>query len=313
MLTQRLVDEHLSDFAANTKPLKKSVSAGPISTRIVSLARQSAKFRFGQVDKWAVTLNMARNDRSIPSGNQDITVQLISSFKNLISEGKFVPGCKLPPERALAKRFGVNRSSLRQALKVLQLMGVLSQRVGDGTYLNTDAAKILHEPIEFLIIMGDLSHEELFEARLIVESELTARATERATSHDLADLRRAISDMENSQSDQARIDADLAFHEAIFRASGNRVCHMIFTVIHRAILVSMARIAKRVDVEHPLKFHKAIYSAIYQRKPDEARRKMIEHLVDAKSLLLSADAREAGKHLVEHITPIKKSSKPKTQ
>jgi GntR family transcriptional regulator, transcriptional repressor for pyruvate dehydrogenase complex len=256
---------------------------------------------------------MIRKDENGGTGNKEITVQLISSFKSLISEGKFVPGCKLPPERELAKRFGVNRSSLRQALKVLQLMGVLSQRVGDGTYLNSDAANILHEPIEFLIIMGDLSHEELFEARLIVESELAARAAERATSHDLADLRRAIADLEKSQTDQSRIDADLAFHEAIFRASGNRVCHMIFTVIHRAILVSMARIAKRVDVEHPLKFHKAIYSAIYERKPDEARRRMVEHLLDAKSLLIRADLKEPRKPLTEHLSPIiKKSSKGKT-
>ena len=256
---------------------------------------------------------MLKHNQNIRSNNEDITVQLISSFKSLISEGKFVPGCKLPPERELAKRFQVNRSSLRQALKVLQLMGVLSQRVGDGTYLNTDAAKILHEPIEFLIIMGDLSHEELFEARLIVESELAARAAERATSHDLADLRRAIADLENSQSDESRIDADLAFHEAIFRASGNRVCHMIFTVIHRAILVSMTRIAKRVDVEHPLKFHKAIYSAIYHRKPDEARRKMTEHLIDAKSLLLSVSATRNRKTATEaHHSHPQKSLNRKT-
>jgi len=121
-----------------------------------------------------------------------------------------------------------------------------------------------------------------------VESELAARAAERATSHDLADLRRAIADMENSQSDESRIDADLAFHEAIFRASGNRVCHMIFTVIHRAILVSMARIAKRVDLERPLQYHKDIYAAIHHRQPKEARRKMVEHLLDSKSLLLSS-------------------------
>jgi GntR family transcriptional repressor for pyruvate dehydrogenase complex len=63
----------------------------------------------------------------------DITAKLLESFKTLISDGTFVPGCKLPQERELARQFGVNRSSLRQALKVLQLMGVLSQRVGDGT------------------------------------------------------------------------------------------------------------------------------------------------------------------------------------
>jgi len=245
------------------------------------------------------------NDYLSPEADKgDLTVRLISSFKRLISDGTFTPGCKLPPERELAQRFRVNRSSLRQALKVLQIMGVLSQRVGDGTYLNTNASKILHEPMEFLMLMGDISQEELFEGRLIVESELAARAAERATAEDLAVLRRAITDMANSQSDQARLDADVAFHEAIFRASGNRVCQLIFTVIHRAILLSMARIVKRVDLKRPLAFHKAIYSAIYRREPEEARRKMIEHLLDAKSLLLSPRTRQTDARLAERITPI---------
>jgi hypothetical protein len=60
-------------------------------------------------------------------------------------------------------------------------MGVLYQRVGDGTYLNSNASNILHEPMEFLILMGDISHEELVEAWLIVETEVVARAAERAT------------------------------------------------------------------------------------------------------------------------------------
>ncbi len=235
---------------------------------------------------------------------RDITTKLVASFKSLIAEGILVPGCKLPPERELARLFGVNRSSLRQALKVLQLMGVLSQHVGDGTYLSTDAANILREPMEFLILIGDISDEELFDARLIVESELAARAAERATVQDLAALQKAISDMEASASDQTRIDADLAFHEAISQASGNRVCRLIFTVIHRAILQSMSRIVKRASVERPLSFHKAIYTAIYRRDADEARRKMVEHLLDAKSIMLSSHRKPASAQLAERINPI---------
>lgn len=251
---------------------------------------------------------MARSDdQSSPQNSPqgDITAKLIASIKSLIAEGTFVPGCKLPPERELARSFGVNRSSLRQALKVLQLMGVLSQHVGDGTYLSGNAANILREPIEFLILMGDISDEELFDARLIVESELAARAAERATVQDLAALQRAIVAMEASTSNQTRIDADLAFHEAIFQASGNRVCRLIFTVIHRAILVSMSNIVNRANVERPLSFHKAIYAAIYRREADEARRKMAEHLLDAKSMLLSSHTKQPPpQQLAERINPI---------
>ena len=225
--------------------------------------------------------------------NGDITVRLISRFKALISEGTFAPGSKLPPERDLARRFGVNRTSLRQALKVMQLMGVATQRVGDGTYLSRDAAHILREPLEFMIVLADITDEELLEARLIVESELAARAADRASGEDLAAMRRAMKAMEKSTSEQTRIDADLAFHEAIFRASGNRVLRLVFSVIHRALALSMGKVAGRAHVGRPLAFHKAIYAAISARKPDEARRKMVDHLVDTRSQLLSANTGQA--------------------
>jgi len=246
------------------------------------------------------------NDERSAQPNSDITAKLISSIKSLISKGVLVPGCRLPPERELARRFRVNRSSLRQALKVLQLMGVLHQRVGAGTYLNSNASKILQEPMEFLILMDDISHEDLFEARLIVETELVARAAERATAEDLAALRSAIADMANSETVEARINADLAFHQAIFRASGNRVCQLIFTVIHRAILVSMAEISKLVEIKRPLAFHNAIYSAIYNRSPEEARRLMAEHLIDSKSSLHARGVPEVGSLDIEQITPVRR-------
>lgn len=222
-------------------------------------------------------------------GYGDITVRLISRLKKLISDGTFVLGSKLPPERELARQFGVNRTSLRQALKVMQLMGVASQRVGDGTYLSRDAAHILREPIEFMIVLADITDEELLEARLIVESELAARAAERATGEDLAAMRRSIRAMEKSTCEQARVDADLAFHEAIFRASGNRVLQLVFSVIHRALMLSMGKIAGRAYVGRPLAFHRAIYAAISRRKPDEARRQMIDHLTDTRNQLVPSN------------------------
>jgi DNA-binding FadR family transcriptional regulator len=120
----------------------------------------------------------------------------------------------------------------------------------------------------------------------------------------LAALRRAIDDMAESKTVDERLDADIAFHEAIFRASGNRVCQLIFTVIHRAILVSMAQISTRVPMKRPLAFHRAIYTAIDRRKPAEARRLMVEHLVDSKSLLHPQGESQVDLMAIEQITPV---------
>lgn len=223
--------------------------------------------------------------RKLPVADTRVTAKLIEQIKRLISSGTITPGGKFPPERELAKDFGVNRASLRQALKVLEIMGVLTQRVGDGTYLSASAELILNEPLDFLILLDDLSHHELLETRMIVEPELASRAAQRATAEDLIELRRAINAMENCRSNQERLDADLAFHERIYRASGNRICHLLFKVIHRSVLTSMSRLSTRVSLERPLGYHKKIYAAIQQRNADDARRLMYDHIADTMSLL----------------------------
>src|SRR5947209_8007424 len=199
----------------------------------------------------------AQAQRKAPVDSR-ITAKLISQIKRIIATGEIAPGAKFPPERELAKEFGVNRASLRQALKVLEIMGVLTQRVGDGTYLSASAESILNEPLDFLILLDDLSHHELLETRMIVEPELAARAAERATTEDLVSLRHAIAAMENCRTNQERLEADLAFHQCIFRASGNRICHLMFNVIHRTVLTSMSQLSTRVPIDRPLTFHKRI-------------------------------------------------------
>jgi GntR family transcriptional regulator, transcriptional repressor for pyruvate dehydrogenase complex len=228
--------------------------------------------------------------RGKPVADTRVTAKLIEKIKRMISTGVIAPGAKFPPERELAKEFGVNRASLRQALKVLEIMGVLTQRVGDGTYLSASAESILNEPLDFLILLDDLSHHELMETRMIVEPELAARAAQRASTEDLIELRKAITAMETCRTNQERLDADLAFHDRIFSASGNRICHLLFKVIHRSVLTSMSRLSARVPLDRPLNSHKQIYAAIQHRDSEEARRLMLGHIAETKSLLNSKAA-----------------------
>lgn len=221
-----------------------------------------------------------------PSNNR-VTATLIGAIKNMIAKGELVPGSRLPAERDLARQFGVNRATVRQVLKVLEMMGVLVQRVGDGTYLSNSAEAILNEPLDFLVLLDDLSHHELFETRLIVEPELAARAAERATAEDLLDMRSAVTAMQNSSNIPDRLAADMAFHDVVFRASGNRICQLLFKRIHRTLLHSMAKLSDRVSIDKPLGYHKRIYAAIRAHDVQGAREAMREHILDASSLLSS--------------------------
>src|SRR5271156_4824126 len=226
----------------------------------------------------------SRTNRS--EGQQTrVTTTLIAEIKGMIASGVLSPGARLPPERDLAKQFQVNRASVRQVLKVLEMMGVLTQRVGDGTYLSTSAEAILNEPLDFLVLLDDLSHHELFETRLIVEPELAARAAERATAEDISIMRNAVLGLERSKTTRDRLEADMAFHNAIFHASGNRICQLLFKGIHRTVLTSMSQLSERVAVEQPLKFHRKIYAAIRARDAEAARTAMRDHILDARSLL----------------------------
>ncbi|MGH7507630.1 MAG: FadR/GntR family transcriptional regulator [Longimicrobiales bacterium] len=217
---------------------------------------------------------------------KNLTGSLVALFKRLIAEGVLAPGDRLPAERELAEMVGVSRSSLRQALKVLEMMGVISQRVGSGTRLNPAAASILAEPLQFLILLDGITFDELMEARLIVEPELAARAAERTTAANRHSLEGAIARMEESAADADRfIASDLEFHQAIYAASGNRVCAMLFTVVHQSLEALVRFTSGRVEPSHTIRFHRRILAAICQQDAGAARLRMREHLEDARTLL----------------------------
>ncbi len=220
----------------------------------------------------------------MPSGSKSETSasRLLGEFQKLMRNGGLKPGDRLPPERDLAKRFGTSRSSLRPVMKILENVGVLLQRVGDGTYLNSNAAGILSAPLHFLILLDGISLMELFEARLMLEPELAARAALSASGEDLEAMRKALAAFEDNPA-----QADIDFHLAICRATRNRICMRMFEAIHAAFAEAM-KVTTRLAPEDALNFHRAIYSAIHLRDAEEARNAMTSHLLHAKGVLLRA-------------------------
>jgi GntR family transcriptional repressor for pyruvate dehydrogenase complex len=238
----------------------------------------------------------------ILTDRDDVTHLLILRFQQLLSDGLLSPGTRLPPERELASHFGVARSSLRPALKVLEIMGVITQKVGDGSYLNKDASSVLSVPMEFLFLLDDTSPQELTEMRLMIEPALAAKAAERANAQDIALLKQSIADFESSGRDRIRLVAsDLLFHRAIFQASRNRLAGRLFHTIHRAMLNMIMVTSQLVDLEHTLQFHRPIMVAIEKRDPELASRLMSNHLIDARDLLLHDAQEEHTRRLREHL------------
>jgi len=224
---------------------------------------------------------------------KDLTHSLVAGFRDMISSGELQPGGKLPPERELARHFGVNRASIRQALKALDVMGIVYQRVGDGTYLTQDASTTLRAPLDFLILMDGISFQELFEARRIVEPELAARAARRRSAEDVGDLEKAVAGMKaNPEAATPEFaEHDLRFHEIIWRAAGNRVCQRMFSSLHGALSRSFAVTTSLTDARTPTNAHEQVFLAIQAGDADRARALMIEHLLQGERTLLKSTPR----------------------
>lgn len=245
----------------------------------------------------------------LPFGNKEnVTQLLILRFQEMLRDGVLTQGTRLPAERELAAHFKVARSSLRQALKVLEIMGVITQKVGDGSYLNTDTSAILSVPMEFLFLLDDTSTSELTELRQLVEPGLARLAAERSTAEDIALLQKSVKDLESSSNDKLKlVSSDLLFHRAIFQASKNRTASSLFQTIHRAMSKMILVTSQLVELEHTLAFHKPIMQAIERRDGEQAAQLMMSHLKDATALLVREQTRQHEELL--H-TQVKKTQRP---
>lgn len=227
-----------------------------------------------------------RQEEQISPDSQLLTAKLIERFKELLASGVLIPGRKLPPERDLALRFGVSRSSLRQALKILETMGILLQRVGQGTFLKSDAADTLNESFEFLVLVDGISIHELHEARIIVEPELAARAADRRSEEELAVLAKSLKLMEKAgRNIKKRIEQDLIFHRMIHHAAGNRICERMFAEVNKALIASISVTSQLVAVQSTVESHIPIFEAIESRRPKAAKLAMLHHLMATKRQL----------------------------
>jgi GntR family transcriptional repressor for pyruvate dehydrogenase complex len=216
------------------------------------------------------------------------TDQAIAKIKVLISSGEFTAGSRLPTERELTQRFGVSRSSLREAIRALALVGVLESRVGDGTYVTTLEPELLLTGMAFvsdLVAGGSLL--EMHQVRRILEPEATRLATPRLTERDLARLEECLRQMNVEKSAQPFIEADTAFHAVILDACGNATLASLIQNLSSGTL--RARMWQAVvaqgAVEATRASHWAIYNALMARDADMAAAADLMHLAIAEDWL----------------------------
>jgi GntR family transcriptional repressor for pyruvate dehydrogenase complex len=206
--------------------------------------------------------------------------QIVSRLLDLIQQRHLGPGDRLPAERELAATMGVSRSSLREALRALTVLGVTDMRHGTGTYVSSLEPDLLVRPLSFVLSLSDGGFDQLFEARRVVEPAIAALAAERADDATLdrldALVTRADAVIENAD---AFLVADVELHDVIREAAGNAILGRFMESIHALGLASrQATGTRRAVRDQSVKDHREIVQALRARDAAGAADAMRRHL-----------------------------------
>jgi len=153
--------------------------------------------------------------------NKKVYEQVVEQIQAMVMDGSLKGGDKLPNERELTATFGVSRASLREALRALEILGLLDCRQGEGNFISDNLDNAFYEPLSVMFKLRGGSLRDVVEARMALESEAAARAAERVTPEQSVALRRLVQDMVAAGTEEEAADLDQRFHRLMAEISGN--------------------------------------------------------------------------------------------
>ncbi len=217
--------------------------------------------------------------------HSQLTMQVVEHVRALIASGEVRPGDRLPPERELARKLQISRSSLRAGIGFLSAMGVLKSRHGAGTFVSSGPPALDSNSLSVLGVLHGFLPWQMFEARLMIESSVAALAAERATDEHIAELAEEVAEMYASLDDpQEYLIHDVRFHRTIARAAGNPILGALMETITANLYEHRIKtVQKSQDLKESAEMHREIYRAIRSHNPTQARNTMERHLTLAQT------------------------------
>lgn len=223
-----------------------------------------------------------RRDSLTPVVRTTLTADICRKMVGQLIRGNWAEGEKIPAERELSKKLGVGRASLREALKALEIMGMIETRLGDGTYV-CKRSDFFSRPLLWAIAgSSEADARELIEARTVIEVELAGLAAEHATAANLKEIGEHLDRMVKAKKKPEEfVRADVDFHLAIGRAASNSILmnalHLIRNLLHEWIMGAVG--AKGVP-DKACAQHRRLLAAIQSQDRAVARKEMRKHLQD---------------------------------
>jgi GntR family transcriptional repressor for pyruvate dehydrogenase complex len=234
-------------------------------------------------------VDISRRSRSFASRPRpDLSQQLSHQLVDLISSSALEPGDRLPTMKDLAQRFSVATPTMREALRLLQATGVIDIRHGSGIYLlRREQGMMIANPHR-----GDLDAKailDLLEARLLIEPYLAGLAAAQATPDDTTRIEAILNDASRllDGPDLPLGAANMRFHTAIATVAGNQILALMLdslVELYSSEQIAILELfnARRRDHEE----HVGILEAIRERSADEASRRMAQHLVHVRDVVV---------------------------
>lgn len=201
---------------------------------------------------------------------------------------KLQPGDKLPSERELAEMLGVSRSSIRDAIRSLELVGLVEPRQGAGTVVREISTDVLVTPLSSILAHKRQLVGELLEFRKMLEPALAARAAAHATAEKLVEMDKILQrQAEKLSLGELAIEEDSEFHYSIAMASGNSVVLRVLDILMDLLRETRARSLQRKGrPEKSIAGHRKILSAIKRRDAGAAETAMRQHLKDIEQIVV---------------------------
>jgi GntR family transcriptional repressor for pyruvate dehydrogenase complex len=206
--------------------------------------------------------------------------QIVGRLLEMIRWRRLEPGDQLPPERKLATSMQVSRSSLREALRALAVMGVLEMRHGAGTYVGSLEPDVLIQQLGTMLSLSEVAFDQLFDARLAVEPAICAMAAENIGEQTLERLEACLRGAVEAVFDpETFLRLDLEIHTLICAAAGNALLSQFMASVHTLGLASRTETVHIPgQTERTIFDHELIVAALRARAPEAASSAMHSHL-----------------------------------
>lgn len=211
-----------------------------------------------------------------PLKKRSVVHLVIDRLKDAMINKELKPGDYLPSETELTRRLGVGKTSVREAIKMLEAMGVVEIRQGHGTFIPRNPAADSISPLTFQLILEQATNEHLIELRSIFEPAYSLIAMQKSTPDDTAAVREAVEQFEKKiKSGTQTAEDDLLFHERMLECTHNPFIIRVGNTIHQLFRSSVAKSMRRIP-EIALKDHKAIFEAFAAKDAKKLQKAVLD-------------------------------------